>query len=110
MGLSWDNHRWIRYRSLMELLEQMFNAIAYSIANPMPGERTYIELIRRSSKDKPTSYLWLNNNQRTQADEATKKLIELIEVWKQSVEVEAVGIFGGKVPKPRPELRVRPRI
>lgn len=51
--LSWDNHRWVRYRSLMRLLEQTFNAIAFSIANPMPGERSYTELIMRSSDTKP---------------------------------------------------------
>jgi hypothetical protein len=108
--LSWDNHRWVRYRSLMRLLEQTFNTIAFSIANPMDGERSYVELIRRSDDELPNSYRWLHNRQRIRADEATKELMDLIEAWRKRVEGGADGLFGGKVPRPRPELRVRPPI
>lgn len=108
--LSWDNHRWVRYRSLMGLLEETLNAIAYAIAHPMAGERTYFELIRRSDDEAPNSYRWLNNIQRTEAEQATKELLNLLDDWQKRVDVQAVGLFGGKVPKPRPELRVRPQI
>ena len=62
----------------MRLLEQTFNAIAFSIANPMPGERSYTELIMRSSDTKPKSYRWLNNAQKTRAAEATQELNRLM--------------------------------
>lgn len=108
--LSWDNHRWVRYRSLMQLLEDTLNAIADSVKNPMPGERSYTELIRRSDDELPRSYPWRNNTQQTRADEATAELIHLIEAWRKRVEVGAEGLFDGRVPQPRPELRVRPKI
>lgn len=107
--LSWDNHRWIRYRSLMQLLEQMFSSMAYSVANPMAGERSYFELIRRLPDAAPNSYRW-RTNQQALADQATEELLGLVEQWSEHVGVQAEGLFGGNVPKPRPELRVRPKI
>ena len=49
----------------------MFNAIAYSVAQPMAGERTNLELIRRSPDKAPVSYRWLSKEQQARADEAT---------------------------------------
>src|SRR2546426_4335008 len=46
--LSWDNHRWIRYRSTMDVLENWFQRI-WSIFNVWkpPGEDPYPVLIER---------------------------------------------------------------
>jgi predicted acylesterase/phospholipase RssA len=108
--LSWDNHRWVRYRSLMELLEQMLERINYSIAHPMPGELSYFDLIRRAAGQAPHSYRWLSLDQEAFADQATHDLLDLIDKWRQCRSIDEAASFGGSVPRPQPELRVRPRI
>src|SRR5262249_36507072 len=46
--LSWDNHRWVRYRLMMGLLEELLKQIESTIENPAPGDRSYHELILRN--------------------------------------------------------------
>lgn len=108
--LSWDNHRWVRYRSLMGLLEEMLKEIAFTISNPAPGDRTYEELILREFGEAPNSYQWQNNNQRTFAHKATVELMELIAKWQSLREKDPSATFTTDTPRPQPELRVKPQV
>jgi len=108
--LSWDNHRWVRYRSTMALLEQLLKAMSLAVANPMPGDRRYIELIRRTPTEFPTSYRWRDSDQQTFADESTGELLELARKWGDGKSKIATASFTEGAPRPQPELRVRPRI
>ena len=108
--LSWDNHRWVRYRSLMRLLEQMLEDMDNSFSNTLAGEQSYSDLIRRNSQTPPGSYRWRNQAQQSFADEATQKLLALAQEWRNKRGVNAAASFGEEAPNPQPELRIRPRI
>lgn len=108
--LSWDNHRWVRYRSFMQLLQQMLDEIDLTFSNSSPGEQNYWDLIRRDSDTAPGSYRWRNNAQQSFADQATQKLLELAQDWRNQKSADEAASFAGEVPRPRPELRVRPPI
>lgn len=103
--MSWDNHRWIRYRSTMSLIEQMLTAVAEAYGHPMHGDQSYQELIDRSPDDAPTSYEWDPAGQQQFARKATQDLVELPERWRQMGQS-----FQKRAPRPAPELRIVPRI
>ncbi len=103
--LSWDNHRWVRYRSSMALIEEMLRKFDRAFRHPMPGDRTYGELIQRDRKDLPASYFWVRKTQQEFATLATTNLSNLAEGWLRSGET-----FTEKAPHPMAELRARPRI
>jgi predicted acylesterase/phospholipase RssA len=107
--LSWDNHRWIRYRSMMGLLEEMLEEIEFAIKNPVPGDRSYDDLILRDFDEAPNSYKWKNKSQRTFAHKATRELMDLIAKW-QSLRADPRATFTTGTPRPQPELRVKPQV
>jgi hypothetical protein len=108
--LSWDNHRWVRYRSMMGLLEELMRGIEFTINNPAPGDRPYEDLILREFGTAPKSYKWENNSQRTFADKATKELMALIAKWQGLRERDPNSTLTTGTPKPQPELRVKPQV
>ena len=105
--LSWDNHRWVRYRSMMGLLEKMLKEIELAINNPVPADRSYPELILRKSNEAPGGYKWKDDDQQKFADRATTELMDLIAKW-QALKGNATFTIG--TPKPQPELRVKPEV
>ena len=107
--LSWDNQRWVRYRSMMGLLEQMLKDIEFTINNPMPGDRPYLDLIQRQLGDPPKSYQ-LKKSQREFAYRATLELMALAEKWRKLQAEDTNSTFTIGTPNPQPELRVRPRV
>ena len=108
--LSWDNHRWVRYRSMMGLLEEMLGQIEFTIQNPVPGDRSYHELILRDFDQAPLSYKWRSRSQRTFADKATEELMALLAKWQSLKLKDQNSTFTTGTPNPQPELRVKPRI
>ena len=108
--LSWDNHRWVRYRSMMGLLEGILNEMEFAIKNPVPGDRTYEDLIVREFDDAPDSYDWKNKSQRTFAHKATGELMALIAKWQSLRANDSSSTFTTGAPRPQPELRVKPQI
>jgi predicted acylesterase/phospholipase RssA len=96
--MTWDNHRWLRYRSTMALLETFLADFSFSIKHPEESDSSFFELIARGEKDPPPSYR-LTAQQRNEANEITQRLRDL----------------GGEVqtlqqgaPRPTAALRVRP--
>lgn len=103
--LSWDNHRWVRYRTTMALLERFLASLRRAAAAPVPGDRSYEELILRAAEDAPRSYRWARRAQRDFAADATRELLDLAERWNAAGQT-----FGEGAPAPHPELRVRPKV
>jgi predicted acylesterase/phospholipase RssA len=105
LELSWDNHRWVRYRSTMMLLEGYLGAIADRYPNSFqPGDRSYRELVNRGTGELPHSYPW-EPGQQELAKEVGEKIIQLMVDWRADNENFAEG-----APRPNPELRIRPKI
>jgi hypothetical protein len=96
--MTWDNHRWIRYRSTMALLETFLADFAYSVEHPEPGDKNFFELIARETGVPPASYP-LNEQQRSEAADTTRSFMAAGQKDK--------GLAAG-APKPTPALRVRP--
>lgn len=96
--MTWDNHRWIRYRSTIALLEAFFENFAFSLENPEPGDRSFFQLINRAKLDPLESYK-LSDDQRNYA---TVRTLEIEELGQSKGPLEA------GAPKPTPALRIRP--
>ena len=108
--LTWDNHRWVRYRSTMSLMEEMLMDFEQAFEDPAPGDRRYEELImRKPGIDPPDSYPW-EARQQDYCRTATNELLQLAKRWREAREQDPRHSFGGKVPKPSPEFRIRPRL
>jgi hypothetical protein len=107
--LTWDNHRWVRFRSLMALFEDMFEEIDTALEHPEPGDRTYAELVARGPDDPPRGYPLRRPEQREFAEAQLAKLETLIDEWLASESAE-YQFRKGDVPRPRPSLRVGPNL
>lgn len=103
--LDWDNHRWVRYRSTMTLLEKHLHDIARSYDFDDPGSgMTYAELVARGPGERPRGYP-LKVAQRAFAAKSGRKLVNLVTAWDAFHQV-----FKEGTPKPIPELRIRPKM
>lgn len=109
---NWDNHRWVRYRSTMALIEKLLADFLQVYENPLPGERGYLDLLLRTDDQPPNSYRWETKTQRSFAEAETKALIELAKKWRALRQANKWQSFqeGRNTPSPLPELRTRPRI
>ncbi len=54
--MTWDNQRWVRYRSTMAQLETFLKDISFALHNPQPGDSNYYDLLLRGPKDPPSGY------------------------------------------------------
>ena len=100
--MTWDNHRWIRYRSTTALLQQFLHEYAFSIEHPESGDSNIMTLIARGQNDPPPTGYRFQPEQRTFAVEVTEQLSNLGD---RILEVD----LGEGGPRPQPALRVRPK-
>jgi hypothetical protein len=106
--LTWENHRWVRFRSTLAMLEETFGKLSKRLdpadVPPTPGDQAYARMVERPDDALP-SYRWDSAARRAWAIAATRKLHALCAEWSAS---EAR--LGFKAPSPLPELRPRPRV
>jgi predicted acylesterase/phospholipase RssA len=102
--LTWDNQRWIRYRSFMGLIEETLVKLRTGYREHADDDSPMEELSRREPGD-PPDFAWGRSSQRAFAVEGTEALTSLAEAWEGSDESFADG-----APEPAPGLRVAPRI
>jgi len=104
--LTWDNHRWIRLRSLFGQLETLLTSMRNALQQPEQGERSYDELLNRDHNKPPDSYR-VNAAQRATINDCLRTLTDLAaHVEAQSPDAHPTY----KAPRPVPSLRVLPRI
>lgn len=113
-GLTWDAHRWVRYRSFVALLEgtvRSFHRVYSSV--PARG-RSYGDLVGREPGSPPTSYEWGSQFQAAYAERVTSDLLDLVEGWDEARRPTDPGgrpaTLHDGAPRPSPELRVAPRV
>jgi predicted acylesterase/phospholipase RssA len=99
--LTWDNHRWLRYRRIMSSLDSFVSDFRRGYANPVAGDRPYEALVTRDASEPPNSYRWRSRDQREFAEHATNELVELAAEW----ESRKVSLSDDA---PRPENPLRP--
>ena len=101
--LTWLNHRWVRYRSTMALLDAALSSFTRAYRSP-DLQPSYAELVRRDRSTPPASYRWPRSGDAEVAGLMTDELIALARAW-----ADNPTIFGTDAPRPRPELRIVPR-
>jgi hypothetical protein len=105
-ALDWDNHRWVRLRSTLALVEETLADLREGLtARGADGDGpSYVQLIERGADAPPRSYRFASAAQRDFARSAVADLVALADRWAASGESLSAG-----APRPRPELRIRPR-
>lgn len=99
--ITWDNHRWVRLRSALGVLEEMHRLFVRGFDGPSTTDRmTYLQLVERRRKDPPSSYRWKNWRQRRLA----KKQIEAIRKA-----ANGCGSVGEGGPRPTPIGKIEPK-
>jgi hypothetical protein len=110
--LSWNNHRWTRYRTTMAQLEDVFLKMEKALDGTLPpgltpikGEETYAKFIERLNEELP-SYPWSSPDGQKWSVTSIHHLLGLIRAWKASKQ----SFQDEHAPHPMPIFRPRPRI
>jgi predicted acylesterase/phospholipase RssA len=101
--LTWLNHRWVRYRSTMALLDAALSSYTRAYRSP-ELQPSYAELVRRDRGTAPPSYRWPRAGDAEAAGQMTDELIALTGAWAHNPT-----LLAADAPRPRPELRIVPR-
>jgi len=99
--MTWDNHRWTRFRSTVSLMEDELREMREALDPATPAGRSYRALIALPD---PPSYDWASHAQR----DATLAWVERL--LSDPFLGAAKPVALAKAPNPRPELRIVPRI
>jgi predicted acylesterase/phospholipase RssA len=102
-GLSWDNHRWVRYRSALAALAEQLELFGRAWRDTPAEGRSYRELVDRGEDAGPAGYRLTSDAQRALALSLTELLAE---VGERSEEAEG-GVDHG-APRPPPVARIVP--
>lgn len=103
-GVTWDLHRWIRYRSTLAATVDLLEAIDAGLRGaPEGGERTYAQLLAEAGAVAPRSYA-PTAGQRALAGELNEWIAQLV------ARVEASGVsLADDAPRPAPAARIVPQ-
>jgi hypothetical protein len=103
-NLNWNTHRWTRYRSGMALLQDQMRGIARAFAYDDPAYPSYGDLVARNSDANPkTGYWW--NRAPAPYQQSTANLVAFAGSF-----FTTPPDFSDGAPRPRPELRVVPKV
>jgi len=105
VSLTWDNHRWIRFRSAFARLEDLLEQIQHGLGEPETGEASYVDMLDRGSNDPPNSYR-LTEHQRGLIQRLMEQLLTADATVQSAPEKSRPS---HKQPRPAPALRVLPR-
>lgn len=100
--VDWENQKWIRFRSLMELVEDTLLSMNTAIPYSETGEPNYRDLLTQVQN---SSYP-MSQPQRHYAEDLLDQLMALVPGITKAREMGHS--FATRVPKPQPDLRVTP--
>jgi hypothetical protein len=99
--MTWENHRWIRYRSTMAVLGKFLSRFSSAFEYSEGSDPSYFSLIGRGSETPPESY------RLTQAQQVCAQAIST-ELGSSGKQLDVCHLDAG-APRPEPALRVRPQ-
>lgn len=102
-GLSWDNHRWVRYRSALTAIAEQLERLGRAWREVPAGERSYRELVDRGDDVGPGGYRFATDAQRALALTLTELLAEAGE---RAADAETA--VGSGSPRPESVARIVP--
>jgi predicted acylesterase/phospholipase RssA len=103
--LTWDNHRWIRFRSFLGRFEEWIIEFQEAYAHSEPSEQSYAELLQRPKTVPPDSYR-LNARQRKFLTDWVSLLLQLASAASSATPDRRANQHE---PRPTPVLRMLPR-
>lgn len=103
-GDGWEEHRWVRFRSCMDLTEDWLREVARAYPNRVPPDSLLEEVLMRADEAAPKIYS-LSDADKIRAKHAMDQLAQLVANW----EGNRTGFQTGP-PRPEPELRMKARI
>ncbi|MBV9397497.1 MAG: patatin-like phospholipase family protein [Bryobacterales bacterium] len=103
--LTWDNHRWIRFRSSAGRFEEWMMEFQEGFSHSESGEQCYEDLLQRPRSAPPDSYR-LNSRQRKHLADWVALLLDAA---KQAEAAPSDQRASQGEPKPTPVLRLLPR-
>lgn len=110
--LTWDNHRWVRFRSFMAALEELARRLraTWRETGAQGASSSFDALLNRAPESKPRSYPFGTAGQREFAIDATNKLVSFVETWTSNDQTFDRGeeSKAGRSPRPKPVLRMMP--
>lgn len=109
--LTWDNHRWIRFRSFMAALELALRRLTATWAESAKETRwrSYESLLARSNDEFPKSYKFANQNQVAFVKQAMAQLVTALSGLDGSKTFDhPTSSDRGGAPRPKPILRMMP--
>jgi hypothetical protein len=103
--LNWPNHRRLRMRSGLAAVSEVLAALKLSCAETetQPGDTGYVAMVESEAAP---SYPWCNERQQRHAIALVQDLLGMA----QRVLDTGSADVGYEAPRPRPELRMRPRV
>lgn len=101
--MNWTNHRWLRMRSCLASMQGFLESFERACAHPQEGDARYESWVASVPPAKAPGYNWTEANQRDLA-------LGVIRALRRTAESLAsrTPLTDGS-PRPRPELRPRPR-
>lgn len=113
--LTWENHRWVRFRTTMAALEHLARDVIRHIKYEGPsneGVRSYEEMLE-SSHVQASHYRWASKEQYEHACQVTKDLADFVGRWRMTHEtLDAVegyeAMADGRAPRPKSGFRIFP--
>jgi predicted acylesterase/phospholipase RssA len=102
---GWTEHRWVRFRSCMELTEDWIRQLAEAYPNAIPPDPELEQVLLRPEGAPPTAYRRLSCADQQRAKNAMDALLQLWAAWANN----GTG-FQIDPPRPTPELRIKARI
>ena len=100
--LDWPNHRRVRLRSFLAAMEETLLQVDAVCANPELGDPEFASVIDQLTAG---AYAWDSSEQR----DAAAAMLAALRAIARTHEASAVRLESGS-PRPRPELRLRPRV
>jgi len=106
--MNWDNHRWIRLRSLLANLESLASRmeVALAYAAVKSPSQSYEHWLKTTPVGSGPRYPFVTDDQRNLALEMIRRIRDLAQTELEHARTP----LETKAPRPRPELRPRPRI
>ncbi|HXX32109.1 MAG TPA: patatin-like phospholipase family protein [Myxococcaceae bacterium] len=99
---AWDNHRWVRFRSTLAVLEGMLRTFGPAFrARPPPGARTFDDMLLERNGP-PPSYPYPNAALRARA--------QALEQVLAGAPVGDPPGLSSRAPRPEPQLRITPKV
>jgi hypothetical protein len=109
--MSWDNHRWIRLRTTLALLDEHLQQLAAAVDYAEADDASYAGLLDRSQGEQPCSYV-VTKRYRREASIALRWIRTLAERLEQVRGQRGFpdAFRDANVPQPLAELRIAPRL